>query len=425
MLLLCSLFSIQFIFAQSGNRQTRVNEYINRYKHMAITEMKRTGIPASITLAQGILESDFGNSFLVKKANNHFGIKCHRDWSGKRVYVRDDRPKDCFRKYGSDYDSFEDHSEFLTRNGRYGKLFRYSITDYEKWAKGLKTAGYATNPYYAQRLIHIIETYDLDEYDYYVSEDPQCYEATTATPTYHKGMKAVIFNCDVTVPQAAKSYNIKPEALMRYNRLHPDAIIPAYTLVYLQQSDGAVPQKVQNPNLVSNEVVPDVAAIYGISANAFQAYELKTAPARGQETASIKNAIEPKSYASVSRSRPLPPLRSISASKPKQSAPPKVKPAPKIKSPIKAKAKVELAPAPTSGRRYAAPAPLVKTKQACAQRQARQYHSLKHIVKKGETLFSISRKYGTSVQAIQQVNNMGRSTTIMAGAGIRIPTSVK
>ena len=139
--------------------QTRLTkeEYIDRYKEIAIDHMERYGIPASITMAQGILESDSGNSNLARRSNNHFGIKCKKDWKGAKVYHTDDAPNECFRKYDSVEDSYEDHAEFLDNSPRYDSLFAYPSNDYRSWARGLKAAGYATAPDYAQRLIKIIE----------------------------------------------------------------------------------------------------------------------------------------------------------------------------------------------------------------------------------------------------------------------------
>jgi len=127
--------------------------------------MKRTGIPASITLAQGMIESDCGRSSLAREANNYFGIKCHNDWPGPKVYHHDDRRNECFRKYTRPEDSFYDHSQFLKTGSRYSFLFDYPSTDYKAWAHGLKKAGYATNPDYANMLIRKIEEKDLHYYD--------------------------------------------------------------------------------------------------------------------------------------------------------------------------------------------------------------------------------------------------------------------
>ncbi len=139
--------------------------YIENYSDLAILEMKRTGIPASITLAQAVLESGDGNSTLAREANNHFGIKCHNDWKGKTIRHDDDKRNECFRKYNSVEESFRDHSDFLTGKRRYAFLFELKPNDYKAWAKGLKKAGYATNPHYAHLLIQIIEEYNLTEYD--------------------------------------------------------------------------------------------------------------------------------------------------------------------------------------------------------------------------------------------------------------------
>ena len=141
-------------------RQTR-EEYISRYMPIAIAHMERYGIPASITMAQGILESDCGNSLLSMKSNNHFGIKCKRNWTGDKVYHDDDAKGECFRSYPTVEASYQDHAEFLDTQPRYDSLFAYSPTDYKSWARGLKAAGYATAPDYAQRLCRIIEEAQL------------------------------------------------------------------------------------------------------------------------------------------------------------------------------------------------------------------------------------------------------------------------
>ena len=138
--------------------------YIEKYKDIAIREMNQYGIPASIKLAQALLESGNGNSYLAKEANNHFGIKCGGVWNGKSVTRADDNPNDCFRVYNNPEDSFKDHSAFLLRK-RYENLFKLDKNDYKGWAKGLKEAGYATNPRYPELLIDLIERYELYQYD--------------------------------------------------------------------------------------------------------------------------------------------------------------------------------------------------------------------------------------------------------------------
>jgi len=141
-----------------------VVEYINKYKDLAISEMQRTGIPASIKLAQGIHETSAGTSDLVKRSNNHFGLKCKAEWTGMTVKHTDDAPNECFRKYDSPLDSYKDQSNYLKNTSRYASLFELDPTDYKAWAFGLKKAGYATNPKYTQVLIKLIEDYDLQDY---------------------------------------------------------------------------------------------------------------------------------------------------------------------------------------------------------------------------------------------------------------------
>lgn len=163
--LLCSMVwgSLQ---AQKDNEDIDVNDYIAQYKNIAIQEMERSGIPASITLAQGIHESAYGNSELARKAKNHFGIKCTKDWQGKTMYKWDDEAKkSCFRFYNSAEDSYVDHTDFLMNRRHYAFLFSYDRTDYKRWAKGLKKAGYATDPRYPEKLIKTIELYQLQQYD--------------------------------------------------------------------------------------------------------------------------------------------------------------------------------------------------------------------------------------------------------------------
>ena len=160
-------FSAILFLAFSANAEDKLSseQYIEQWKITAIEQMNEHAIPASITLAQGILESGNGNSRLAQNANNHFGIKCHKAWDGKTFYQDDDEKDECFRSYENAALSYDDHSLFLTGRERYSGLFQLKLTDYKGWAKGLKKAGYATNPKYADLLITIIERHNLDQYD--------------------------------------------------------------------------------------------------------------------------------------------------------------------------------------------------------------------------------------------------------------------
>ena len=185
---------ISFLFSSFwGFSQSKTEIYISKYSSVAIDEMNRYNIPASITLAQGILESGNGESRLAIEGNNHFGIKCHSNWSGKTIIEDDDEKGECFRKYDKVTDSYRDHSLFLTERGRYSFLFEYKKSDYKKWAKGLKKAGYATNPNYPTLLIDLIERYELYTYDKGEQSDKQLYFAHTYGLPYLTGLGAFYF----------------------------------------------------------------------------------------------------------------------------------------------------------------------------------------------------------------------------------------
>ncbi len=164
---LFSIKTMEDLYSRKPHLQKLKIDYIKKYGVLAIQEMETYKIPASITLAQGLLESRYGLSLLTKKSKNHFGIKCHK-WKGQRVYHDDDAKGECFRKYTRDRDSYRDHSLFLANKKRYAKLFTYASNDYKSWAKGLRKAGYATDKKYPQKLINLIETYELYVFDSFV-----------------------------------------------------------------------------------------------------------------------------------------------------------------------------------------------------------------------------------------------------------------
>lgn len=196
-----------------------VRSYISEYGTIAKEEMLQYGIPASITLAQGILESGAGRGELTGKANNHFGIKCHKGWTGERVYHDDDESNECFRKYKDPKYSFRDHSLFLTERSRYQDLFKLKKDDYRGWAKGLRKAGYATDPKYPAKLISIIERYDLEAFDREVL-------GTKASST--KPNLPIISTYSVkkgdTLYSISRMYNITVDTLKEYNGLRSNEI---------------------------------------------------------------------------------------------------------------------------------------------------------------------------------------------------------
>ena len=260
-LLFCLIFSVSPLYAQ-------YESYINRYKDIAMREMNDYGIPASITLAQGILESGVGKSELAVKANNHFGIKCHNDWEGEKVYHDDDKRNECFRKYDRPEESFVDHSLFLKNRSRYSFLFELDRTDYKAWAKGLKQAGYATDPNYAKRLIALIEENNLHQYDL------QSYHETTAnvqTPVKQKpaknesGLKFVRVQKGESYYTIAKAHKIPFSLICSYNDVDRKTRQPNEgEIVYLQRKNKTV-EKGKGVHIIQEgESMHDISQLYGI-----------------------------------------------------------------------------------------------------------------------------------------------------------------
>ena len=197
-----------------------VSNYINDYSKIAQEEMLQYGIPASITIAQGILESGAGRGELTGKANNHFGIKCHRDWTGERVYHDDDEAQECFRKYKDPKYSFRDHSLFLTERSRYQDLFKLKKDDYKGWAKGLKKAGYATDPKYPDKLIRIIERYNLDKLDREVLGS----EVVVAVASNEPKINTYQVVAGDTLYSISRRFNLSVDTLKEYNGLSSNDI---------------------------------------------------------------------------------------------------------------------------------------------------------------------------------------------------------
>jgi len=203
------------------NTTDKVAIYIHKYKAIAQYEMQKSGIPASITLAQGILESGAGNGDLTKRANNHFGIKCH-NWPGEKVYHDDDKKGECFRKYNHPSESFKDHSNFLTSRGRYASLFQLNKKDYKGWAKGLRKAGYATDPKYPSKLISLIERYNLNDYDEVEKNINSTVAITPNKYTIQKGD---------TLYSIAKKFDLSISDLMNLNNLTSSALNTGQQLI--------------------------------------------------------------------------------------------------------------------------------------------------------------------------------------------------
>lgn len=252
------------------------DDYINLYKEIAINEMKRSGIPASVTIAQGMLESDNGNGKLTTMGNNHFGIKCH-NWDGKRFYIDDDLRNECFRKYNSAAESFHDHTDFLLSHDRYSFLFEFKSTDYKNWARGLKKAGYATNPVYDNMLIKIIEDNKLYELDHdYVVSRPKTSKKEPEEPDYEFTFhltRPIFKRNDLDYVIAKKGDNFEklsrelenmPWELIRYNELTRDSAMHDGQIIYLQPKKRRAETGMDYHTVQAGETIYSVSQLFGM-----------------------------------------------------------------------------------------------------------------------------------------------------------------
>lgn len=219
-------------------------QYFDRYKDLAMEQMKRHRIPASITLAQGVFESGAGKSRLAQQSNNHFGIKCHNSWTGPRVYASDDTPNDCFRSYRTVRESYEDHSLFLANGTRYRSLFSLKPTDYKGWANGLKRAGYATNPKYASQLIEIIQLYKLYRYDTSKGYDRFMAEHSTASHAVHafNDNYYVAARAGDTFESIGREMGVSARKLARYNERGRRDVLAEGDIVYMKRKKRRAPR---------------------------------------------------------------------------------------------------------------------------------------------------------------------------------------
>lgn len=246
----------------AGAQNAQYVRYVQQYKDLAIEQMKKYNIPASITLAQALLESGAGQSTLARESNNHFGIKCH-NWAGKKVYHDDDASDDCFRVYKSVRDSYEDHSIFLSTSQRYRSLFNLKRTDYVGWAQGLKLAGYATNPSYADRLINIIEAYNLDQYD--VARGTYTVLSTGShQPHLANGLVYVVTRKGDTVKLIADEFGLSVNRLLRYNDLYKGYVPEAGDILYLHRKNWRAKKPYKTHVVREGESMYSISQTYGI-----------------------------------------------------------------------------------------------------------------------------------------------------------------
>ena len=257
-----TIFVCLALQAQTRNKQ--YEDYIKKYRELAVDEMKKYHIPASITLAQGLLESGAGQSTLARKSNNHFGIKCGSDWKGKTVRHDDDARGECFRAYKHPKQSYEDHSKFLAGRPRYASLFKLKITDYKGWARGLKKAGYATNPRYADQLIDIIELYDLDKYDKkgglkWMKENPNPHQPYIANDLVY-----IVVRAGDSWKSISKEFDISQRKLRKYNDLYKGYTLQVGDILYLEKKNKKAGKEHIVHVLRAGESMYSISQKYGI-----------------------------------------------------------------------------------------------------------------------------------------------------------------
>lgn len=258
------------VFGASQRKVPAYEKYIRQYGNLAVQHQKKFRIPASITLAQGLLESGAGQSELARKSNNHFGIKCHSDWRGGRVYHDDDLRGECFRKYKNPEQSYEDHARFLADRPRYASLFKLRVTDYKGWARGLQKCGYATDRAYANRLIKIIEDYELYRYDTAKGNKGNSGNkkpaAVVSRYTVYRtnDLLYVYSNGKDSFDDIAASLGFRVKDLKKYNEVPEDFPLQKGDIVYLEKKK----KKADKPNydhvVQVGESMHSIAQKYGI-----------------------------------------------------------------------------------------------------------------------------------------------------------------
>jgi len=390
--------------------------YIKRYKKIAISEMERAGVPASIKLAQGILESNSGKSTLARKANNHFGMKCGSVWSGKEYYKEDDDYdengkliKSCFRVYSNADECYIAHSNFLSdprKRYRYGFLFDLDIKDYVAWARGLKTAGYATNPAYADKLIGVIESYNLDQYDNMTSDNP-----SGGTIIDSKGIVKINSVKVVTAGEGETPFDIglatetPTKCILKYNEALTNStqVIKENTRVFLQKKRSGYRGKQKYHSMKEGETLYDLSQRYGISLKKLRKRNRVNAdeePAKGQK-------VKLRGFKVFKKNKPRVVAKSIEDDFIDETEDPEDDEIDFSEEVIDTDDSEDFDTFEDE----------IKPEEEIEEEQ--QSGPIYHIIKRGETLFGIARRYETSVDTIMELNNM-QNSTISIGQRLRV-----
>ncbi|MBT3802726.1 MAG: LysM peptidoglycan-binding domain-containing protein, partial [Bacteroidetes bacterium] len=393
--------------------------YIKKYRDLAIAEMKRAKIPASVTLAQGILESGNGNSYLAKKANNHFGIKCGSSWKGEAIYFDDDEANECFRKYTNSNESYLDHSNFLTSGQRYAGLFELDILDYQGWARGLKSAGYATRRNYAELLIDMIDKHNLTAYDVAVPKDKSSKVVYQADEQFkYNGISAILAKENDTYNEIAKRNSIAVGKLLEYNDLKEPIPLKTGAVVYLGPKKTVAKESYHI--VKKKDRMYTIAQEYGIKLDALYQKNLMKA----NEEAAVgeilylrqkrsdpaeKRVIEEdeEKIASNEKTVAKDPVKDeekvVVTEKPVKEEPAKDT---KVETPKESSSKIvfedDFEEVPITNTETT---PVVADTKVDDSPQESNTVNM-HKVQAGETLYSIAQKYGVSVDELKRLNNM-------------------
>lgn len=414
-------------FAQT--KKMTVQEYIDTYKELAVGEMERARIPASITLAQGILESANGNSRLATEGNNHFGIKCKKNWTGNTIYADDDELHECFRAYATAKESYVDHSTFLIENARYAFLFDLEITDYKGWAKGLKQAGYATNPQYAEILIGLIERHELHKLDKNeplpkkddeIKPKPDPIVQVAGELFRFNGIPATKVMEGQTAISIAQAYGLLPRQFYRYNDMKEGSDVVPGSIVYLKPKHRKGSEAYHT--VKTGETMYSISQLYGVKLKhlySFNRMKEDTEPAIGQIVYLRRKRRTPPElrvegaetivripFADTLKTEPYIERAEVII-KPNEPAPKKEKT--KKEEPVEQQpvAKEEKKPVFVEKKTEEKNEVQIEEKNKEYRIDKKQLDNVEyHVVQKGETLFAIARKYGKSVEQLKQLNHL-------------------
>lgn len=383
--------------AQTDLKKYTIEQYIEKFAPLAQKEMSLYGIPASIKLAQGILESNYGNSELTRNARNHFGIKCHSGWTGKGYYMDDDAKNECFRVYDNDSESFRDHSDFLKNRERYAFLFELEATDYKSWAKGLQRAGYATNPQYANLLIRIIEDRNLARFDTkkqidvtkdYSSPDVVINQLPDQIYLFNN-IKTVLVKPGQDLQAIANAYHMNLRQLTRYNDMEPDEVLQTGQKIYLQPKRSKGFEKLHE--VKQGEDMRFISQKQGIKLS----------------TLYKKNRMEPGE-------EPLPGERLCLQKKCKEK--PKTRNEEELLEEKKKELDKHISQVKKDTKKvYADSMAIVRENDKTTAVNKPKGPPYYHTVAAGETMYSISKKYGVAIADVEMWNKLGTGPKLSVG----------